>query len=304
MGLLFEQPSTRTRLGFQVAASSLRHHSIDLYESGRVRLGVAHGETLEDHVMTTAQYCDVMVVRSGEKERPAQIAALTHLPVINAGNGLGEHPTQALGDVFTIETKVGDIRDLEIALCCDTDARHALSFVKLLKVRPPKRLTFCNPADKEIGFEMQGAIHALKRAGCKVDRVHNIHETLRHDVLSMATQDIGKFLKRRIGDDEIPFVDEDADFTITAEKILSARSRTAIINPLPRHRETDTSCDSLPNAIYFEQVRLSTFMRMAILDRMLSGRKWSGSTSSSHASSSGWQPASPAISSSLLQSAK
>jgi aspartate carbamoyltransferase catalytic subunit len=300
IGLFFEQESTRTRIGFDVAASRLGHHVVDVSASPGSRLGKPQGEDLEDHIRTISEYCDLIVARTEHVAIVEAIARLTHLPVINGGNGIGEHPTQALVDLFTIQRRLGDIRQLSVALSCDPTARHALSFMKLLKLRPPRRFTLCLPPETLLSNVVAANIDDLRQHGTIVDRVDAIEATLDHDVLSIQTQKASSIISGRIGEmDTVQHV-EDEKFTLTADKILRSHSKTMILNPLPRHSETDKSCDSLPNAAYFEQVRLSIPIRMAILSRMLSGRRWAG-RSRLH-SQPGWPETSSPISCSLLPS--
>ncbi len=276
IGLFFEQESTRTRIGFDVAASRLGHHVVDVSASPGSRLGKAQGEDLEDHIRTVSEYCDLIVARTEHVATVEELARLTHLPVINGGNGIGEHPTQALVDLFTIERRLGDIRQLSVALSCDPTARHALSFMKLLALRPPQRFTLCLAPETILSNVAAAAIDDLRASGTIIDRVDNIVATLDHDVLSIQTQKAASIISGRIGEmDAVQHV-EDEKFTLTAEKVLRSRSKVMIMNPLPRHSETDKSCDSLPNAAYFEQVRLSIPVRMAVLSRMLAGRRWAG----------------------------
>lgn len=300
IGLFFEQESTRTRIGFDVAASRLGHHVVDVSASPGSRLGKAQGEDLEDHIRTISEYCDLIVARTEHVATVEEIARLTHLPVINGGNGIGEHPTQALVDLFTIQRRLGDLRQLSIALSCDPTARHALSFMKLLKLRPPRRFTLCLAPETLLSNVVAAIIDDLRQHGTMVDRVDDIEGTLDHDVLSIQTQKASSIISGRIGETDTVQHSEDEKFTLTAEKILRSQSKTMILNPLPRHSETDKSCDSLPNAAYFEQVRLSIPIRMAVLSRMLSGRRWAG-RSRLH-SQPGWPETSSPISSSLLPS--
>jgi len=300
IGLFFEQESTRTRIGFDVAASRLRHHIVDISASPGSRLGKAQGEDLEDHIRTISEYCDLIVARTEHVATVEEIARLTHLPVINGGNGIGEHPTQALVDLFTIERRLGDVRRLSVALSCDPTARHALSFMKLLALRPPQRFTLCLAPETKLSNVAAAAIDDLRHCGTTIDRVDNVEATLDHDVLSIQTQRASSIISGRIGEMDAVQKAEDEKFTLTAEKILRNRSKTMIMNPLPRHSETDKSCDSLPNAAYFEQVRLSIPIRMAVLSRMLAGRRWAGRSHSR--SQAGWAETSSPISSSLSQS--
>ncbi|CAN7339544.1 hypothetical protein [Bosea sp. LjRoot237] len=300
IGLFFEQESTRTRIGFDVAASRLRHHIVDISASPGSRLGKAQGEDLEDHVRTVSEYCDLIVARTEHVATIEEIARLTHLPVVNGGNGIGEHPTQALVDLFTIERRLGDVRELSVALSCDPTARHALSFMKLLALRAPRRFTLCLAPETKLSNVAAAAIDDLRHCGTTIDMVDNVEATLDHDVLSIQTQRASSIISGRIGEMDAVQKTEDEKFTLTAEKVLRNRSKTMIMNPLPRHSETDKSCDSLPNAAYFEQVRLSVPIRMAVLSRMLAGRRWAGRSLSRLRP--GWPETSSPISSSLSRS--
>lgn len=300
IGLFFEQESTRTRIGFDVAASRLGHHVVDVSASPGSRLGKAQGEDLEDHIRTISEYCDLIVARTQHVATVEEMARLTHLPVINGGNGIGEHPTQALVDLFTMQRRLGDVRQLSVALSCDPTARHALSFMKLLRLCPPKRFTLCLAPETKLSNVAAAVIDDLRQNGTIIDRVDNVEGALDHDVLSIQTQNASSIISGRIGDSDAAQHVEDEKFTLTAEKILRLQSKTMILNPLPRHSETDKSCDSLPNAAYFEQVRLSIPIRMAVLSRMLSGRRWAG-RSRLH-SQPGWPETSSPISCSLSPS--
>ncbi len=301
VGLFFEQESTRTRIGFDVAASKLGHHVVDVSATPGSRLGKAQGEDFEDHIRTIQEYCDLIVARTEHVSTVEELSRLTHRPVINGGNGIGEHPTQALIDLFTIEQRLGDVRGLSVAMSCDPTARHALSFMKLLVLRPPRRLTLCLAPDTVLSNVAAAAIDDLRAKGAAIDRVDDIEATLGHDVLSIQTQKAAGIISGRIGDMSADQHRDDDRFRLTADKIIRSRSKVMIINPLPRHSETDKSCDSLPNAAYFEQVRLSIPVRMAVLHRMLAGRRWAGRSHSRLPA--GWPETSPPSSSLLSQSA-
>ncbi|CAH1650613.1 Aspartate carbamoyltransferase [Hyphomicrobiales bacterium] len=275
---LFDQRSTRTRLGFQSAAARLGHQSIDAYDTDRSRMGSSTGESIEDHIHTVELYSDLLVVRSHREDMPYRVGRLSYLPVINAGNGADEHPTQALIDIFAIRQMRGELETLSIALSSDTRARFAVSFVKMLSLSPPKRFTLCCLPGVPINPPMREAMTILANSGSTVGVVHDVRQTLDHDVLSIQMQDMSRFAHASLGSEAIDKERESEPFTLTARKILDARSDTLILNPLPRFSELDTSCDDLPNAGYFRQVQLSVPMRMAILERMLSGIPWTGQT--------------------------
>lgn len=273
---LFDQRSTRTRLGFQAAAARLGHQSLDAYDTERSRIGNTTGESVEDHIRTVELYSDLLVVRSHMEDMPYKVARLSYLPVINAGNGADEHPSQAMVDIFAIRQMRGEIEKLSIALSSDTRARFAVSFVKMLRLMPPKRFTLCCLPDVQINPAMREAMNVLANLGSQVSVVHDIRQTLDHDVLNIQMQDMSRFAHASLGNEAVDKERETEPFTLTAQKIIDARSDTLIINPLPRFSELDTSCDSLPNAGYFRQVELSVPMRMAILERMLLGIPWTG----------------------------
>ena len=273
---LFDQRSTRTRLGFQAAAARLGHQSIDAYDTDRSRMGTSTGESIEDHIHTVELYSDLLVVRSHLEDMPYRVSRLSYLPVINAGNGADEHPSQALIDLFAIRQMRGEIEKLSIALSSDTRARFAVSFFKMLRLTPPRRFTLCCLPGIAINPAMREAMTVLAGLGTEIGIVHDVRHTLDHDILSIQMQDMSKFAHAGLGNAAVDKEKETEPFTITAQKILDARSDTLILNPLPRFSELDTSCDSLPNAGYFRQVQLSVPMRMAILERMLLGIPWTG----------------------------
>ncbi|MGL4634852.1 MAG: hypothetical protein ACRCWF_02630 [Beijerinckiaceae bacterium] len=276
LATLFDQRSTRTRLGFQAAAARLGHQSLDVFDTERGRIGNAAGESMEDHIRTIEAYTDLIVVRSHQEDLPYKVARMSYLPVINAGNGADEHPTQALIDLYAICRLRGAPQTLSIALSCDSRARFAVSFVKLLRITPPKRFTFCSLPDVPINPPMREAMALLQSLGTQVSVVHDIRDTLQHDVLSIQMQDMSKFAHATLGNDVVNKEAETEPFTLTARKLLDANSDILVLNPLPRFSELCESVDSLPNAGYFRQVELSNPVRMAILDRMLSGIPWTG----------------------------
>jgi aspartate carbamoyltransferase catalytic subunit len=284
---LFFQRSTRTKVGFEVAALKLGHRAVDAYDPQRNRAGSANGDSFDDHIRTIAQFADLLVFRHSDEHLVQKVARLSTVPVINGGNGTDEHPTQALIDLFCMHIMRGEISDISLAICCDSAARYAYSLLLLLKNLPPKRLTFCFDPSSEMAPNTKIALEELAEKGVKIAVVHNIEECLDHDVLNLQTQNLTSKVKSSIAEDDLPSYQEKDAFVLTADKILRARSDTIILNPLPRQGELDPSCDTLPNARYFEQVKLSTFVRMAVLERMLAGVPWTGKSINPYGSFSG-----------------
>jgi len=274
---LFFQRSTRTKLGFEVAALRLGHRSIDAYDPERNRVGSSNGDNFPDHIRTIAQLADLLVIRHSDELKCHEVARLAPVPVINGGNGSDEHPTQALIDLFCMLEMKGSMDKLSLAISCDSRARYAYSLLLLLKHMPPKRVTYCVDPETHFSEKTQLALDGLAALGTKVSIVHDIEECLDHDVLNIQTQDLTSKVKSTLESGDLPSYVEKDPFVLTADKILKSRSDTIILNPLPRQGELDASCDALPNARYFEQVKLSSYVRMAVLERMLAGIPWTGS---------------------------
>jgi aspartate carbamoyltransferase catalytic subunit len=273
---MFFQRSTRTKLGFEVAALRLGHRAIDAYDPQRNRVGSANGDSFEDHVRTIAQMADLMVFRHSDELACKDVARLSHVPIINAGNGTEEHPTQALVDFFCMQTMRGPVDRQRIAISCDSRARYAYSLLLLLEKAPPRKLTFCADRDAAFSDNTRNVLGRLAERGTEVSIVHDVEECLDHDIINIQTQDLTSKVKSVVGDADLASYDEKERFVLTADKILRAKSDVIILNPLPRQGELHQSCDSLPNAKYFEQVKLSNYVRMAVLERMLSGVPWTG----------------------------
>lgn len=278
---IFYQRSTRTKLGFESAALRLGHRTIDAYDPDRNRVGSANGDSFQDHIRTIAQLSDLIVFRHSDEEKCYEVARLSPVPVINGGNGSDEHPTQALIDLFCMLAMKGPVENQSLAISCDSRARYAYSLLLLLKHMPPKRLTFCVDPEMQFSAKTQLALDALSGLGTHVSLVHDIEACLDHDVLNIQTQDLTSKVKSTLDGGDLASYEEKNPFVITAEKIKRANSDIIILNPLPRQGELDPSCDDLPNARYFEQVKLSVYVRMAVLERMLAGIPWTGSNSQS-----------------------
>jgi aspartate carbamoyltransferase catalytic subunit len=265
VALLFFQSSTRTRLGFESAAVALGAHPIGMEDMSMSRTNAKIGESLEDCAAVVSRLCDAIIVRHHEVGAAARMAATSVAPVINAGDGWGEHPSQALIDIYAMRRGLGTIRGKSIAFGGDPRGRVVRSLMQLLRHEAPREIVFCPPphypvpadvvttiTDNQIGYRLTAEIdHALREC----------------DAIMMAPYDMSAVAEPAssayVSPHETP-----APYTITAEKIERTSSKALLYHPLPRFDEIDPSCDFLPNAQYFEQVRLSKFMRMAVLDRL------------------------------------
>jgi aspartate carbamoyltransferase catalytic subunit len=267
VALLFFQPSTRTRIGFEVATVALGSHSIGMEDMSASRSNVRTGESLEDCAAVISRLCDAIVVRHHEDGAAARMAAKSQTPVINAGDGWNEHPTQALIDIFALRRGLGTIRGRSIAFGGDPRGRTVRSLVQLLRFEGPKEIVFCPPPHYEVPNDILLAISENQIR-------HRVIADIRYALTDCHAIMMAPYEMSDIGEPAASgYISPNAtpdSHVITAEKIEQTRSNTLLYHPLPRHDEIHPSCDDLPNAMYFEQVRLSKFMRMAVLDRMLS----------------------------------
>ena len=271
VALVFFQSSTRTRLGFEAAAVALGAHAIGMEDmtvssrsNGRVR------ESLEDCAAVISRLCDSIIVRHHETGAAARMASKSVVPVINAGDGWNEHPTQALIDIYAMRRGLGNLGGKSICFGGDPRGRVIRSLIQLLRFELPKEVLFCPPPRYKVPDDIL-AILEQHQICCRV--IPDIEYALRNcDAITMAPYDMSEIGEPADSDFVSPHGTPHR-FVITAEKIQRTGSKSLIYHPLPRFEEVDTSCDALPNAMYFEQVRLSKFMRMAVLDRVLSTRR-------------------------------
>ena len=267
VALLFFQASTRTRIGFEAATAALGATAIGVDDMSASRSNARSGETLEDCAAVVSRFSDAIVVRHHESGAAARMAAKSLKPVINAGDGWNEHPTQALVDIFALRRGLGSIRDKSIAFGGDPRGRTVRSLAYLLRYEAPREIVFCPPSYYDIPRDVL-AIFGERQIRCRM--VSDITYALAEcDAIMMAPYDMSDIGETAASDDISPKATPDSH-TITPEKIERVGSKALIYHPLPRHEEIDPLCDDLPNAMYFEQVRLSKFIRMAVLDRFLS----------------------------------
>lgn len=266
VALLFFQSSTRTRLGFESAVVGLGAHAIGMEDMSSSRTNSRVGESLEDCAAVVSRLADAIIVRHHDQGAAARMAEKAVSPVINAGDGWNEHPTQALIDVYAMRRGLGSIRGKSITYGGDPRGRVVRSLMSLLRLERPREIVFCPPAKYEIPADI---LAMLMESQIPYRIISNIEFALREsDAIVMAPYDMSEVAEPATSSFVSPHGTA-ADFMIDAEKILRTGSKALLYHPLPRFTEIDPSCDALPNAKYFEQVRLSRYMRMAVLDRLL-----------------------------------
>lgn len=264
---LFFQSSTRTRLGFEAATVALGGHAIGMEDMASSRTNSSIGESLEDCAAVVSRLSDGIVVRHHATGAAARMAAKSVVPVVNAGDGWNEHPSQALIDIYALRRGLGTLRGTTIAFGGDPRGRVVRSFIQLLSLEGPKEVMFCVPPHYGVPGDI---IDVLAKCQIRYSIISEIRYALAHcDAIMMTPYDMSAIGEPTETEYVAPHHTPDK-FVITSEKIEATGSRALIYHPLPRFDEIHPDCDTLPNAMYFEQVRLSKFMRMAVLDQLFS----------------------------------
>jgi aspartate carbamoyltransferase catalytic subunit len=261
MAALFYEPSTRTRLSFEAAMLRLGGRTIGT-DNAREFSSAAKGETLEDTIRIVSGYADVIVLRHYEEGAAKRAAAASSVPVINAGDGPGQHPTQALLDLYTIRDEIGHIDGLRIAMVGDlANGRTVRSLTYLLSKFRDIRICFVAPA--QVAMREDIKVHLDE-----------------HHVPWVETQDLDAVLPQvdvvyqtRIQKER--FADQDAYlavkgvYRIDARTLSLMRKQAIVMHPLPRVDEIAPEVDADPRAAYFRQARNGLHIRMALLDKVL-----------------------------------
>jgi aspartate carbamoyltransferase len=259
---LFFEPSTRTRLSFEAAMQRLGGGVVSM---GAVEgSSVAKGETLSDTARTVAQYADVIVVRHPKMGSAKEVADAVEIPVINAGDGAGQHPTQALLDLYTIRKELGSLKNLTISLVGDLkNGRTVHALVEVLS-HFEASFYFVSPGL----LRMPEAITArMREKGCKVTETED---------LSLAASKSDLVYMTRIQKERFADLSEyekvKGSYVVHREFVNRLNKKITILHPLPRVDEISTDVDDYPGAAYFRQMRNGVFVRMALL-AMIFGKR-------------------------------
>jgi len=262
LATLFYEPSTRTRLSFEAAMQRLGGGAISM---GSVESSsVAKGETLTDTVRTVSQYADVIVIRHPRTGSAREAADAVIIPIINAGDGTGQHPTQALLDIYTIKKELGSLKNLTITMVGDLKyGRTAHALVELLSLYQT-RLYFVSPGTlrmpEEITFSLRGK-------GMEVIETEDMFKAASESSLIYMT----RIQKERF--ENLSEYERVKGYYIIDEKFLKGlKKKITILHPLPRVNEINPEVDTYPGAAYFRQVRNGVFVRMALL-AMIFGKR-------------------------------
>ena len=256
LATLFFEPSTRTRLSFESAMLRLGGGVIGF--SDVTASSVSKGETIEDTSRVVSAYCDVMAVRHPTAFEPHKMAAVASVPVINAGDGANEHPTQTLTDLVTIRQRFGRLDNLTIGLCGDLKyGRTVHSLIKMLARYPFNRFYLIAPDLLQMPTDI---VDMLDKEGIPYTITASLEEAIPHlDVLYMTR------IQRERFEDKSLYEGLKGVYVLDKAKMLHATQHMVVLHPLPRVDEIATEVDDDERAWYFKQARFGVYARMSLM---------------------------------------
>jgi len=262
MASLYYEPSTRTRLSFEAAMLRLGGEVLGTESAGEFS-SVAKGETLEDTIQIVGGYADVIVLRHFDVGASRRAAAISPVPVINAGDGPGQHPTQALLDLYTIEKELGRVDGVRIAMVGDlANGRTVRSLSYLLSKFDGVELVFVAPPAVTMGRDIK--TH-LDERGVSYRETQDLDSVLPEVDVVYQT----RIQKERFGSRLDEYRRVSGVYVMDARAMSLMRPDAVLMHPLPRVGEITPEVDADPRAAYFRQARNGLYIRMALLRLLL-----------------------------------
>ena len=261
LSTLFYEPSTRTRFSFEAAMLRLGGNIVGFSEPNSS--SASKGESIADTIRTVGCYSDIIVMRHPKEGAPKLASFHSDIPVINAGDGGHQHPTQTLTDLLTIKTIKGKLEDLTIGLCGDLKfGRTIHSLIKAMSRYKNIKLILISPHELEIPDYIKHEI--LEKNGVEYEEVESLEENIHKlDILYMT-----RVQKERFFNEE-DYVRLKDSYILDKKKMESAKEDMIIMHPLPRVNEIAYEIDEDPRACYFKQAKFGMYVRMALMTKLL-----------------------------------
>ena len=261
LATLFFEPSTRTRLSFEAAMYELGGNVIGFSEAQSS--SAAKGESVADTAKTISCYADIIAMRHPKEGAPLVASMNASIPVINAGDGGHNHPTQTLADLLTIAREKGGFDNLTVGLCGDLKfGRTVHSLIEALSRYNGVKFVLISPNELKLPSYIKKDV--LKKKGIEYKQVSTIEEVIDElDILYMTRVQRERFFNE---EDYLRLKDT---YILTPEKLKNAKSDLSVMHPLPRVNEISVAIDEDPRACYFKQVLNGKYMRMALILKLL-----------------------------------
>ena len=256
---IFYEPSTRTRMSFAAAGQHLGMQVVGT-ENAREFSSAIKGETLEDSIRVLCQYQpSAIVLRHHENHAAERAAKVSSVPIINAGDGAGQHPTQALLDLYTIKKELGRTEKLNVIIGGDLlHGRTARSLSYLLAKYSGNTITYVSPKELRIGSDIK--TH-LKKQGVTFVETEDLESVLPSaDVVYWTRIQKERFEGKKVTENS---------YHITKKHLALMKKKSVIMHPLPRVDEISTEVDDDPRAVYIEQAGNGMYVRMALIELVL-----------------------------------
>ena len=261
LATLFFEPSTRTRLSFESAMLGLGGQVLGFSEAQSS--SAAKGESVADTVRTVSCYADIIAMRHPKEGAPLVAAMNSLVPVINAGDGGHNHPTQTLTDLLTIHHEKGRFEDLTIGFCGDLKfGRTVHSLISAMSRYKGTRIVLVSPEELKLPSYVKKEV--LRKNGVEYIQTTDLEAVMPElDILYMTRVQRERFFNE---EDYLRLKDS---YILTPEKLAGAKADLSILHPLPRVNEISVAVDSDPRAAYFKQVRYGRYIRMALMMLLL-----------------------------------
>ncbi|KAL3636752.1 Aspartate carbamoyltransferase 1, chloroplastic [Castilleja foliolosa] len=264
MATLFYEPSTRTRLSFESAMKRLGGEVLTT-ENAREFSSAAKGETLEDTIRTVEGYSDIIVMRHFESGAAKRAALTASIPVINAGDGPGQHPTQALLDVYTIQREIGKLDGIKVGLVGDlANGRTVRSLAYLLAKFNDVKIYFVSPEVVKMKDDIKDY---LTSEGVKWEESVDLMDVAsKCDVVYQT-----RIQRERFGERNDLYEEARGKYIVNRDVLGVMQKHAVVMHPLPRLDEITVDVDDDPRAAYFRQAKNGLYIRMALLKLLLLG---------------------------------
>ena len=261
LATLFFEPSTRTRLSFESAMYELGGNVLGFSEAQSS--SSAKGESVSDTIRTVSCYADIIAMRHPKEGAPLVASMKSLVPVINAGDGGHNHPTQTLTDLLTIKRKKGRLSDFTIGFCGDLKfGRTVHSLIGALSRYTGIKMVLISPDELKIPEYLKEEV--LEKNGIEYKEVQSLDDVMPElDILYMTRVQRERFYN------EADYIRLKDSYILTPEKLVSAKSDLSILHPLPRVNEISVEVDNDSRACYFEQVLNGKYIRMALIMKLL-----------------------------------
>ena len=261
LATLFYEPSTRTRLSFEAAMLNLGGRVLGFASADSS--SAAKGESISDTIRVVSCYADICAIRHPKEGAPKVASQFSGIPVINAGDGGHQHPTQTLTDLLTIRSLKGRLGDLTIGLCGDLKfGRTVHSLIKSLSRYQGIRFALISPDELRLPDYIRKEV--LDREGIPYEEVSDLEDVMgKLDILYMTRVQRERFFN------EEDYVRLKDCYILTSKKMAAAKPDMAVLQPLPRVKEIATEVDSDPRAAYFKKAQYGVYVRMALIATLL-----------------------------------